>query len=382
MRKDVRSQTVSNAIPRHINMFRVNVCEEAIDRVVKVLRSGYIGEGPVVRDLEASFSKISGAPWNLAVNSGTSALHLAVILAGVDVGDEVITTAQTMMASSHVILMQGANPVFADIQPMSANIDPADIPHRITGRTKAILVVHWGGYPCDMDEIHAIAKQHGLTVIEDAAHAIGATYKGQPVGSISPFTCYSFQAIKHITGGDGGMLSLHSEAHKKLGSRLRWFGIDREMRKQSILGEPEWNVTRLGYKYQMNDIAGAIILSNLSHLDKSLTRRREIAKLYRESLSDIDGISLLENKTDRQSAYWLFTLMVERREDFLRMLHARGIFASVVHLRIDLNDLYGGRRQDLPNLDRFTEKHVSLPVHEGLDDDDVEYIIETIRQGW
>jgi len=367
---------------RRIDMFRVSVCEESVENAVKVLRSGYIGEGPMVKKLEAEFCKVSGAPWCLAVNSGTSALHLAVLLVGVGAGDEVITTAQTMMATSHAILMARGVPVFADVQPFTGNIDPNDIEHRITPRTKAILVVHWAGYPCDMDEIHAIAGRHGLVVIEDAAHATGATYKGRPIGGISPMTCFSLQAIKHVTGGDGGVLALADEEHRVKGARLRWFGIDRDLRKASILGEPIWNVTELGYKYHMNDIAAAIALGNLMQLEGMLVHRRKIATAYRHGLSGIPGLTLLTSGSDRESAYWLFTVLVERREDFLRLLKERGINASVVHLRIDRNDLYGGERRDLPNLDRFTELHVSLPVHEGISAEDVRYVIESIRQGW
>lgn len=367
---------------RRIDMFRVSVCEESVENAVKVLRSGYIGEGPMVKKLEAEYCKVSATPFCLAVNSGTSALHLAVLLAGVGTGDEVITTAQTMMATSHAILMARGIPVFADVQPFTGNIDPNDIEHRITPRTKAILVVHWAGYPCDMDEILAIAERHGLVVIEDAAHAIGATYKGRPIGSISPMTCFSLQAIKHVTGGDGGVLALADEKLRQKGARLRWFGIDRDLRKASILGEPEWNVTELGYKYQMNDIAAAVALGNIGHLEKMLVHRRKIAAEYREGLADVPGLALLENRPDRESAYWLFTILVQRRENFLRRLKELGINASVVHLRIDRNDLYGGERRDLPNLDRFTERHVSLPVHEGISVEDVHYIIESIRRGW
>lgn len=367
---------------RRINMFRVNVCEEAIERVVKVLRSGYIGEGPMVKELEAKFAGVSGAPWNLAVNSGTSSLHLALVLAGIEEGDEVITTAQTMMATSHAILMQKATPVFADIQFDTGNIDPQDIEPRITEYTKAILVVHWAGYPCDMDEIHDIAVKHKLIVVEDAAQAIGATYKKRPVGSISPMTCFSFQAIKHITSGDGGMLSLLNERDKMWGLRLRWFGIDRDQRKPSILGEPEWNVTKLGYKYHMNDIAAAIALENLKHLGDMLEHRHRLADAYRNGLEGVEGLTLLGYKPDRQSAYWLFTVLVERREDFIRMLHSKGVYASVVHLRIDRNDLYGGERKDLPKLDLFTARHVSLPIHEGVSIEDVHYIIDAIKAGW
>ena len=367
---------------RPIDMFKVHVSEESIERAVRVLRSGYIGEGPAVKELETAFARWSGVPGNVAVNSGTSALHLALLVSGVGAGDEVVTTAQTMMATSHAILMQGATPVFADVQVRTGNIDPADVERRITEKTRAILVVHWAGYPCDMDEIHAIAKRRGLVVIEDAAHAIGATYRGRLVGSISPITTFSFQAIKHLTSGDGGLLSILDEEQRLEARRLRWFGIDRDRRKPSPLGEPEWDVTRLGFKYHMNDIAAAIALGNLGHMEATLARRRQIASRYRAALSRVPGLTLLESRDDRESAHWIYTLLAERRLDLLRRLNERGVRASVVHLRIDRNSLYGGERSDLPNLTRFTEAHLSLPVHEGLSDEDVEHVISSIAEGW
>jgi perosamine synthetase len=367
---------------RPIDMFKVHVAEESIERAVRVLRSGYIGEGPAVKELETAFERWSGVPGNVAVNSGTSALHLALVVAGVSTGDEVVTTAQTMMATSHAVLMQGATPVFADVQYETGNLDPADVARRITDKTRAILAVHWAGYPCDMEELHAIAKPRGLAVIEDAAHAIGATYRGKLVGSISPITAFSFQAIKHLTSGDGGMLSFLDDEQRLEARRLRWFGIDRDRRKPSPLGEPEWDVTRLGFKYHMNDIAAAIALGNLGHMDATLARRRHIASRYRSALARVPGITLLEARDDRESAHWIYTLLAERRLDLLRRLGERGIRASVVHLRIDRNTLYGGERDDLPNLARFTEAHLSLPVHEGLSDEDVEYVISSIAEGW
>lgn len=368
--------------PRRIDIFRVTMSEEAVALASSVLRSGYVGEGPMVARLESAFAQVSGTQWNAAVNSGTSALHLAMIAGGVGSGDEVITTAQTMMATSHAILMQRAVPVFADVQLHTGNIDPQDIEHRITERTRALLVVHWAGYPCDMEEIHAVARKHKLVVVEDAAHAVGARYRGAAVGSLSPLTCFSFQAIKHVCCGDGGMLSTLNAEHRERAARLRWFGIDRARRVPSILGEAEWNVTELGYKYQMNDIAAAIGVANLAHLGATLGRHREIARRYRQALASVPGITLLDSKDDRESACWLFTMLAERRVDLLRMLHAKGIAGSVVHMRIDTNDVYGGRRDDLPNLDRFTELHVSLPIHTGLSDDDVDYVIAAIKGGW
>jgi len=367
---------------RRVAMFRSYVSERAIERVTKTLRSGWIGEGPVVKELEDRFRKVIGAPYPVAVNSCTSALHLAVVIAGVKAGDEVITTAQTMMATSHVVLAQQARPIFADIQYTTGNIEPNNIEHRITDRTKAILVVHWAGYPCDLDEIHAIALRHGLPVIEDAAHAIGASYKGRPIGSISPYTCFSFQAIKHVTAGDGGMLCLASEEDYHKARRRRWYGIDRLNRKPSILGEPEWNVTEIGYKYHMNDIAASLGVEHLNEFDVIFGRRAQIAARYRQELFKVPGVTLFESKEDRVNANWLFTMHVERRKDFARMMQSKGVDVSVVHLRIDRNDIFGGLRNDLPVLDKFTETHISIPMHNGLNDEEVEYVIQCIREGW
>ena len=365
-----------------IRMFVPHVSEEAIARVADTLRSGWIGEGPVVKAFEEKFKEIIGTPYPVAVNSGTSALSLAVVMAGVKCGDEVITTAQTMMATSHVIIAQQAKPVFADIQYMMGNIDPNDIEHRISEKTKAILVVQWGGYPCDIDEIHEIAAKYRLPVIEDAAHALGAQYKGKPIGSISPFTCFSFQAIKHITTGDGGMLCLLDKDRYEEAKRRRWYGIDRERRKPSILGEAEWNVKENGYKYHMNDIAGSLGLEHIKEVKGILSRRATIANRYRKELRNITGIRLFENKEDRFSANWLFSIHVERREDFARAMKERGVEVSVVHLRIDTNDVFGGIRNDLPELERFTATHISIPVHDRLTDEDVDYVIKSIKKGW
>jgi len=380
--RDQKLKSSAEMPNRHVAMFSAHVSENAIARVVKTLRSGYIGEGPEVQRFEEAFRQVSGAPYPVAVNSCTSALHLALALIGVGSGDEVITTAQTFMATSHVILAQNARPVFADVQYLTANIDPADIEHRITNRTRAIIAVHWGGYPCDLDEIHAIAQRHRLPTIEDAAHALGASYKGRPIGGISPYTCFSFQAIKHITTGDGGMLCLSDETTYQAARRRRWFGIDRVNRKPSILGEPEWDVAEVGYKYQMNDIAGSLGVVHLEDLLSILARRAEIARSYRKGLEGVAGITLFESRADRVSANWLFSLHVERREDFCKMMRSKGVEASVVHLRIDRNLVFGGLRNDLPVLEKLTETIVCLPVHDRLDDHDVDFVIQCAKDGW
>jgi len=366
-----------------IRMFSPYVTEEAIARVVETLRSGYIGDGPVVKEFEGTIKEMFGIPYPVAVNSCTSALQLALALIGLEPGDEVITTAQTFMATSHVILARGAQPVYADVQYLTGNVDPADIEHRITERTRAIMPVHWAGYPCDMDEILEIAARYELPVIEDAAQALGASYKGRPVGTISPYTCFSFQAVKQLTTGDGGMLCLTDEATYEAARRRRWFGIDRDRRKPTLLGEPEWDVTEVSYKYHMNDIAASIGVEHLKVFPEIARRRAEIARRYHEALAGVPGITLFESKDDRVSANWIFCMHVdERREDFVRMMKSKGVDVSVVHLRIDRNTIFGPVRDDLPQLAHLTETIMSLPLHNHLSDEDVEYVIQCVKGGW
>ena len=278
--------------------------------------------------------------------------------------------------------MCDAAPVFADIQPFTGNIDPVSVRAKITARTKAIMPVHWGGYPCDMDEINAIARDHDLAVIEDAAHALGALYKGRPVGALSRFTAFSFQAIKHLTTGDGGALCCLDEGDFQEARCRRWFGIDRDRHQPSILGERVYDLERLGFKYHLNNLAAAVGLGNLPDMPANLARHRQIAQAYREQLDNVSGLSLLKYSPDRESSWWIFTILVDQREDFIRALKSRGVPSSVVHQRIDRNRVFGSKRHDLAGQKFFDERQVSLPVHVGLSDDDADNVIKSIRMGW
>jgi perosamine synthetase len=363
-------------------MFYTFIEDSAARIVCEVLTEAYISEGRLVRIFEEKLETDLGWNKTVAVNSGTSALHLALVLAGIRADDEVICPAQTFVATATSILQQSAKPVFVDIQYTTGNIDPISIESKISGRTKAIIAVHWGGYPCDMDEISLIARAHNLVVIEDAAHAVGAIYKGRPVGSISDFTCFSFQAIKHITTGDGGAVCCREDTAGRKGQALRWFGIDRFNSQASELGERAYDITIAGYKYHLNDYAAALGIANLEGFSGRLARRRRIAACYRESLEKVTGISLFAESPDRESAYWLFGFHVEGRLDFIRALKDRGITASVVHQRIDKNSVFGGIRSDLVNQARFDRTQVHIPLHDGLSDDDVAHIIASIKKGW
>ncbi|HTK82439.1 MAG TPA: DegT/DnrJ/EryC1/StrS family aminotransferase [Bacteroidota bacterium] len=365
-----------------MDFFHTAISPQAIDFVRQALETTWISEGPRVKEFEAALSEKLGLVNPVALNSGTTALHLALVVAGIGPGDEVIIPAQTFVATGLAVQMQGAKPVFADIDKMTGNISPEDIRKKITPLTKAIMPVHWAGYPCDMDEIGEIARQHNLIVIEDAAHALGATYRGRSVGSISDFTCFSFQAIKHLTTGDGGAVCCKDPKDLHDAFLRRWFGIDRAGSKPSILGEREFDISTVGYKYHMNDLAAAVGLGNLSGFSANLARRRAIGTRYQRELKSIPGLTLLKYEGDRESSYWLFTFLVERRTDFIRKLQSEGIPSSVVHLRIDRYSVFGGQTPDLPGQEYFNEHQIAIPVHNALSDQDVDKIIRCIRSGW
>ena len=366
-----------------ITFFDTYIDASAKGRVGAVLDSERLSEGALVREFEDALALSLGLTHPIAVNSGTSALHLALIAASVVAGDEVILPAQTFVASGLTIVQQGAVPVFADINYATGNIDPASVRSLITLRTKAIMPVHWGGLPVDLDEIQAIAKEHGLMVIEDAAHAIGATYKNRPIGSLSDFTCFSFQAIKHLTTGDGGAVASLSPEAANTVRTLRWFGIDRAKAAPSNLGERIYNLETLGFKYHLNDYAAALGLANLPSLRERIMKRNEIATRYREGLQAVSGLTLFEAPTDRTSAHWLFGFHVEKRDDFIQALQAAGIPTSVVHVGIDRNTLFGGGvREDLVNQRKFDATQIHVPMHDRITPDIADYIIDVIKKGW
>lgn len=363
-------------------MFKPYVNDRAIQLVGEVLRSGWIGEGPKVKEFENKLHEKFKINHLAAVNSGTSALHLALALAGVTHGDDVISTAQTCTATNHAILMQGAKPVFADINYEDANISPESIAEKITPKTKAIICVHWAGYPCHLNEINKIAEENNLKVVEDAAHALGATYKGEPIGNISDFSCFSFQAIKQLTTGDGGMLSSRDPIHIENAKLRRWFSIPREKREQTVCGAPLYDIKGVGYKYHMNDISAAIGIGNLEDFDKIQKNREDAVKRYREELERVPKITLLEQRDDRKSGHWLFSMHVQDREKFAHNLKQSYIDTSVVHLRNDKFSAFGPLRNDLPNTEKAYDTLISLPLHNYITSEEVEHVISAIKKGW
>lgn len=364
-----------------ITLFYPSVPKKAIEEVTKVLQTRWIGQGPKVEQFECEFqNKFLSNNSALAVGSGTDALHLAYLLADIKPGDEVIVPVFTCTATSIPLLYIGAKIRFADVDPNTLNISVEHVKTLVNEKTKAIVCVHYGGLPCDMDELHAIAAKYGIPVIEDAAHAIGATYKGRYIGDISDFSTFSFQAIKHITTGDGGMITMKDKSLIEKAKRLRWFGIDRTAKQQ---GHWANDICEVGYKYQMTDIAAAMGLAGLHEFDENLKLRKHLLSLYENLLENVSGIKVLSKGfTDRESAAWLCTILVERRDDFMHKLRECRIETGQVHYRNDRYTVLGGRQHDLPNMDAVEDHYMVLPLHTRMKPSDVEYICDTIKKGW
>lgn len=367
--------------PENIVLFHPHISESAIEMVLQTLHTRWIGQGPKVDEFENRFSKRFGnGSAAVAVGSGTDALHLSYILAGIQTGDEVITPVFTCAATNIPLLYERAEIKFADIQPGTLNMDPGHVKQLITDKTRAIICVHYGGLPCDMDELTEIAAERGIPIIEDAAHALGATYRGRTIGTISDFTMFSFQAIKQMTTGDGGMLLLRDEGLLEKARRVRWFGIDRTAKQ---MGNWDNDITEIGYKYQMTDIAAAMGLAALAEFDQVLALRQSLFKRYCENLRGIPGIQIVgDGFSDRDHAAWIFTILVENRRELQTKLRSKGIESNQVHYRNDRYTVFGGRRDNLQNMDAVEDKYLVLPLHTKITFDHVDKICDVIRSGW
>lgn len=367
---------------RKIAMFQPYVVDSAAERVAQILHDRWIGQGALVDEFERKVEQTLGISHAVAVNASSSAIRIALTICGVRPGEEVITTPMTCTLTNHPILEHFARVVFADIQSDTGNIDPKDVERRVTPFTRAIVCTHWGGMPPDLDELNDIGNRHGIPVIEDASESFGATYHGKPVGAISRFAAFSFQAIQILTTGEGGMLAVRDQAANQLARTLRWYGIDRDHRKSNDLGYYDFDVTSVGFGYHMTNIAAAIGLENLKDFELQREMRRTIAAHYRAGLANVPGVTLLTCNSDRESSNHFFTIHVERREDFCRKMRECQIEVSIVHYRNDAYSVFGGMRLDLPQLDRFSKSYIALPCHMGMSVEDVAHIVNFIKSGW
>ena len=372
-----------------IQLFHPYLSVAARDRARQQMDTRWLGQGALVDEFEVEFEKkISHNHKAIAVNSGTSALHLAYILAGIKDGDEVIGPVFSCSASYAGLLYQRAKIVFADIKKDSLNIDPDHVEELFKQRgkrIKAIVAVHYGGYLADLDRLHEIAKKWEVPIIEDAAQAIGAVYKGRNIGSISQLSCYSFQAIKSLTVGDGGMLTIENPELEEKAKRIRWFGIDRKAKFEDRWKKDIWEV---GYKMQMTDIEAAMGLEGLKDLGRVLNYSKSLFKAYVDGLEGIPGIRVmckddLKEENGTKPTYWLATVEVDRKEDFKKKLAENGIETGETHFRCDRYSVYGGRVYNCPNMDYLEERYLLLPMHQYVTLEDInERIIPTIKSGW
>ncbi|MCU0325384.1 MAG: DegT/DnrJ/EryC1/StrS family aminotransferase [Spirosomaceae bacterium] len=364
-----------------IVLFHPNIPKNAATAVSEVLSTRWIGQGPKVDEFERKFEERFTAPCKcLAVGSGTDALHLSYLLADLQPDDEVIAPVFTCTATNIPFLYMGVKIVFADVD-QNLNIDVKHVEKLITEKTKAIVCVHYGGLPCDMDELWELGRKYNIAIIEDAAHAVGAKYKGEYIGSQSDFTMFSFQAIKHITTGDGGMLVVKNPELVEKAKRLRWFGIDRSKKQNGIW---ENDITEIGYKYQMTDISASIGIAALDEFDEHLAHRQNLYKIYCELLKDIEGIRVIGSEyTDREHAAWLLTAEVDNRERLMKHLRNHNIESAQVHYRNDRYSIFGGRVVgQFPKMDAIEERYIVLPLHAKVTVEDVYYIAHVLKKGW
>lgn len=285
----------------------------------------------------------------------------------------------TCTATNTAIKAVGGEIVWADIDPLTGNMDPNSAEDLLKKRKdiKAIMIVHWGGYPCDLLAFNTLSQKYGVKIIEDAAHAFGASYYGRKIGSHSDFVCFSFQAIKHLTTVDGGAVVSREEGDWKRGKLLRWFGIDRESPRKDFRCEE--NVKEAGFKYHMNDVNATIGIHNLDHMDEVLRVHQDNGTYYDKFLKGIPGVTLLKRNPNVLSSYWIYTLLVDDRKYFMEKMAERGISTSQVHSRNDLHDMFASYLCPLPGVDFFTERQVNIPVGWWIDKDLKKYIEDSIR---
>ncbi len=365
-----------------IPVFRPSMGEEEIQAVAEVLRSGWIGLGPKTKEFEEKFAAYIGSKYAVGVNSCTAALHLAMTVLRVKDG-EVITTPMTFVSTNHAILYSNATPVFCDIEPDTLNIDVDKIEPLITDKTRAIAVVHYGGYAVDMDRVLELARKYNLKVIEDVAHGCGGEYKKQKLGSLGDIGCFSFHAVKNLATGDGGMITTDdSEIYGRL-QKLRWVGITKDTwsREEKDSKKYSWyyNVEELGFKYHMNDISAAIGLVQLSKLDKMNDSRREISLRYSEMFSSLQELEVpIIKDFMTKPACHNYVIKLNERDKLNDFLKGKGISTGVHYIPNNHYDMYHRFGGETPISDMIWKKLLTLPLYPDLQAEEQNLIIESI----
>jgi len=378
--------TATHFLPFH----RALIEEEEINAVLEVLRSGWLTTGPRVREFEAAFARYTGAAHAVALNSCTAALHLALAAVGISEGDEVILPTMTFAATGEVVLYFKARPVLVDCSPGSFHVDPKQIERAITGRTRAILPVHFAGYACDMDPILEIARKHNLKVIEDAAHALPSFYKGRMVGTLGDISCFSFYTTKTLTTGEGGMATTQNPEYADKIRMLSLHGISRDAWKRySADGSWRYDILDVGYKYNLTDLQAALGLVQLTKCDAMRARRAALAERYTRALETLPAFETPQTPEDVTHAWYLYVLRVNppelriNRDRVIEELRLRGIGTSVHFIPLHLHSLYQGRLGysvgEFPHAEREFQRAISLPIYPAMTDEDADRVIQALH---
>ena len=361
-----------------IPLFKVHTPDGVAEKVAEVWSSGFVTEGEYSDQFERMFGEYVQNPNTSLVNSCTSALSLTSRMCGINPGDEIISTPMTCMATNEPFFNDGAKIVWADIDPSTGNIDPESVKKLITSKTKAIVGVHWAGQPFDIDAINEIAAEAGIKVVEDAAHALGATYRGMPIGTHSDYVCFSFQAIKHITTADGGAICSKLKEDDERIKTLKWFGLNRKYKGSKW----EQDITESGFKYHMNNTNAVVGILQMNHVHDIISAHKENYKFYNENISN-NRVRKMRIDPKSESSCWIYTLLTEDRMDFQKYLAENGIASDPVHIRNDNYTVFKDFKKpdaDLPGSLEFCSKHINIPVGWWLSNEDREHIVDVVNR--
>ena len=366
---------------------RQTLTETDVAAATEVLRSDWLTTGPKVAEFEEAIADYVDARHAVSFSSGTAALHAAVLAAGLKPGDEAITTPLTFCATANAVLYGGGTPVFADVRDETLTFDPEEVERRITPRTKALLPVDYAGHPADLDALLALADRHELIVIEDAAHALGAKYRSRMVGSISHMSVFSFHAVKHLTTGEGGMVTTNNGEFAQRLREVRNHGIDSDARARQADGQWHYEMTTLGFNYRLTDIACALGLAQLPRLPANLARRRAIAARYEKALATVSSLALPIVAADVTSAWHLYPVRVDAsmdRAEVFDALRAEGLGVNVHYIPVHLHPYYrsrfGYRGGEFPIAETAYGRLISLPMFHGMTDEDVDDVILAVEK--
>ena len=371
---------------RKVEFFRHNIGAEEIERVADVLQSLFLTTGAEVAEFEERLAIFLDLPYTAAVTSGTAAMQLALLAAGIGEGDEVITTPLTFVGTPNGAIMAGGIPVFADVDRETGNIDPTAVENAITERTRAIMPVHLYGQMCDMERIREIADRHGLAVVEDSAHSLEAEWNGKKSGHYGDFACFSFYATKNITAGEGGAISVKDAESAELLRKLRLHGLETSAADRHTDHFEQYDVGVFGWKYNMDNIHAAILVEQMKRIDGLLLRRREIYNQYREALEQVDGIELQTTRPEAVHACHLFTILVDpaKRDGVMKGLQDSGIGVSInfhpIHLMTYYRERFGLKRGMFPVAEEIGSRTISLPLYPKLTEEEIAYVIDMVKK--